>query len=135
MIALGTIRLSAVFFYCKMFCSTRMNDLFGVASMVMIVVIGIWILGLFIGVFFLCGSTVNDIFQTNQACLNNVTYLYALAYSSITLDFLVIVLPIPKELQNLALKAQRLTAVQVWYLSTSTTREISITVISLLAGA
>lgn len=94
---MGLVRLSALFFYRRVFVVTRRWDAFGIITTIWIIIVTLWIIGFLLLEIFQCGPNVSEGFSggASKVCLT-VVYLEAFVISSFLLDFSVLVLPIPK---------------------------------------
>lgn len=94
-IILGTIKLSVMFFYRRIFRGKAFNYY----SKGMIALVSAWSTAFFFTVFFECGAHFNylwsTLFNLLTHCTNDVMYLKAYAISDVITDGLILTTPIP----------------------------------------
>ena len=94
-IILGTIKLSVIFFYRRIF----RGKLFDYYSKGMIAVVCAWSTAFFFTVFFECGTHFEYLWSTLlnllTHCTNDLMYLKAYAISDVITDGLILAMPIP----------------------------------------
>ncbi|CAG8948805.1 hypothetical protein HYFRA_00001928 [Hymenoscyphus fraxineus] len=96
---LGVAKISALFFYRRIFCSAGRLDFFNIATAFFIVVVAIWTVVFFVMTFRLCGRHgVEWIAQPGNTAKCSLIYPYfaATTISDVVLDVLILGLPIPK---------------------------------------
>ena len=108
-LAMGFARMSAVFFFRRIFVSTKV-DVWDFITKFMITIIALWTLGFCIATVLACGTNVPGVWAPTNT---TVCALYpegkALTMSSFILDFIVLVLPLPKVCGNIRRLANVLT--------------------------
>ena len=94
-IILGTIKLSVIFFYRRIFRGKAFNYY----SKGMIAVVSAWSTAFFFTVFFECGTHFKYLWSTLlnllTYCSNDMMYLKAYAISDVITDGLILAMPIP----------------------------------------
>ncbi|CRG86468.1 hypothetical protein PISL3812_03474 [Talaromyces islandicus] len=114
---LGLVKLSALFFYRRIFCNGP-RDAFHVINIVSIVVVCLWIITFFTLNFSICGPHLTSLWDGGiPKCSRLHSYLEATAISDVILDFWIICLPLPN----------------IWSLRTSIKRRIAISGVFLFA--
>lgn len=96
---MGFTKISALFFYRRIFCVTSRTEMFGYATIISIVVISLWTVAFVILTFFLCGTHIWAMWTPSiklQDCGMDYPILQGLSISDIILDVWVLLLPIPK---------------------------------------
>ncbi|CAG8970975.1 hypothetical protein HYALB_00007643 [Hymenoscyphus albidus] len=96
---LGVAKLSALFFYRRIFCSTGRLDFFNISTGFFIVVVTVWTVVFFVTTFRLCGRHgVEWIAQPRNTAKCSLIYPYfaATTISDVVLDVLILGLAIPK---------------------------------------
>lgn len=96
---LGMSKLSALFFYRRIFCSTGARDVFNYMTMAFIAIVASWIVIFFVMTFNLCGHhSINWDVKPGHAALCKLTYPYfeATGISDFLLDVIILTLPLPK---------------------------------------
>ena len=95
MLAFGTVKLSIIFLYRRIFRGT----LFDICSFVMIGLVTVWTVGFFLTVLFQCGQNFwalwSNLFDYLTYCVNDTVYLEVNCISDIITDVLILVIPIP----------------------------------------
>lgn len=96
---LGLEKLSALFFFRRIFCITGRRDAFYIVSAVYIVVVAIWTIVFFVMTWNLCGhhGITWDV-QVGHSALCKLDYPYfkASTASDLILEVFILSLPIPK---------------------------------------
>ncbi|KAI6083360.1 hypothetical protein F4821DRAFT_280930 [Hypoxylon rubiginosum] len=104
---LACIKLSAVFFYRRIFCSSGDRTIFGIITWITIVVVTLWLIAFEFLTGFQCGTHFSALWDGSytQYCTISFPFLYGLAISDFLLDVWILVLPIPSILRlNTTLK-------------------------------
>ncbi|CAF9903464.1 MAG: hypothetical protein GOMPHAMPRED_000280 [Gomphillus americanus] len=115
--ALGCARLSAIFFYRRIFHTGKV-DAFDIITRIMIIIVVVWTVGFCISTTLSCGTNVSGIWAANNTAVCGLyTDERALTISSSVLDLVVLMLPLHK----------------IWKLHTSGARKIAISLVFLLA--
>ncbi|KAF7539569.1 hypothetical protein G7054_g2059 [Neopestalotiopsis clavispora] len=99
--AFGSLKLSILFFYRKIFCVSKTNrDAFNIITALMIVIVIVWTLTFGIGAIFLCGARPAyawaPIALVAEHCTAQLQFLEAYAISDFIMDCFIWSLPIPK---------------------------------------
>ncbi|KAK8079293.1 hypothetical protein PG994_003100 [Apiospora phragmitis] len=94
---LGSVKLSALFFYRRIFCNMEKRGIFNIIIWVTVIVVVLW---LFIFLFlpgFQCGTHFSALYDGtyNQYCKISLSIAYGLATSDFLLDVWILALPIP----------------------------------------
>lgn len=93
--ALGTMKLSVIFFYRRVF----RGQTFDFYSKTMIALVGVWITAFFLATLFECGTRVQymwtDILDVSTQCTNSVMYHNAYAISDLITEVMILAMPIP----------------------------------------
>lgn len=97
----GTVKLSALFFYRRVFCTRVKRDLFDYATWFFIFIVSAWIVGFLVFTFEVCpGHSVQWYIQPGRIgwCQPNLDYPYfdASTISDFILDVLVLGMAFPK---------------------------------------
>jgi hypothetical protein len=93
--ALGAVKLSALFFYYRIFCPHKNGPTRLVIFSVILIVI-LWTLFNLCVAVFACGTNVKLFFGGPSAkCINILLWLYTLSITDLITDVMVLVLPIP----------------------------------------
>lgn len=96
-IGVGCIRLSALFFYRRVFLTPKRWEPFGIVTMAGVVIVIVWIIGFVVFQVLACGIHVEWLFDiVKDPSCKIVQSLEGFVYSSFILDVLVLALPIPK---------------------------------------
>ena len=100
MFAFGAVKLSILFFYRRIFCSTRIGRTpFDIITKAMIAIIVIWIIGFGLGSIFLCRLTPSAAWgilaELEEKCVGQLLFLQGFAISDFITDFIILVLPLP----------------------------------------
>lgn len=96
-LSLGFTRLSALFFYRRVFIVAAKWEAFGILSFSLIVIVTLWTLGYVLLQVFACGNRFWELLDpmSIQDCALNA-FLESVPISSFILDVIVLVLPIPQ---------------------------------------
>jgi hypothetical protein len=100
--AFGLLKLSILFFYRKIFCSTRIagRTAFDVIITAAIYIVIAWTLAFGIGAIFICGTDPSfawaPVAEVAQKCTAQLPLLEGYAISDFIMDVLIWSLPIPK---------------------------------------
>ncbi|KAK5997679.1 hypothetical protein PT974_00034 [Cladobotryum mycophilum] len=116
----GTSKLSALFFYRRIFCPVGSRDAFQYLTIIFIAIVMSWVVVFVVMPFNLCGShSVDWAVQPGHSAKCKLTYPYfeAATISDFILDVLILILPLPK----------------IWSLKTTTSRKVAISGVFLLA--
>ncbi|KAF4629735.1 hypothetical protein G7Y89_g8416 [Cudoniella acicularis] len=119
-LTLGCTKLSALFFYRRIFCTTGTRDIFNMLTMVFITLASCWTVVFVVMTFNLCGHHgINwDVQPGNSAkCSLDFPYFEAVTISDFILDVLILGLPISK----------------IWTLNANNRRKAAISTVFLLA--
>lgn len=100
-LCLGFSKLSALFFFRRILCVGHRRDYFNYATIAGIIIVSCWTITFGTLVFFDCGTHLSTMWMTNRAvfdaeCKNDYRILKGLTISAFLLDFLIVMLPIPK---------------------------------------
>jgi len=93
--ALGAVKLSALFYYYRIFCphKTGPTRLIIISAIVIVV---LWTLCNLCVAVFACGTNVKLFFGApSDRCINILLWLYTLSITDLITDVMVLVLPIP----------------------------------------
>lgn len=116
----GLVKLSALFFYRRIFCSTGIRDIFNVISGILIVIVVIWTVIFFVLTFNFCiGHNIEYNFPVGNSAHCKLIYPWfeASTTSDFALDLIILTLPLPK----------------IWSLHATTSRKLAISGVFLLA--
>ena len=94
-IILGTIKLSVIFFYRRLFRGRAFDHY----SKGMMAVVGFWATAFFLGVLFECGTRFEDLWSTLlnliSHCADEEIFFKAFAISDVIIDGLILAMPCP----------------------------------------
>ncbi|TAQ83652.1 hypothetical protein B7494_g8026 [Chlorociboria aeruginascens] len=119
-ITLGLTKLSALFFYRRIFCSTGQRDIFNIVSGILALVVVIWTIVFFVLTLNFCvGHNIQYNFPVGNSANCKLIYPWfeASTTSDFGLDVLILALPIPR----------------IWSLHTNASRKIAISGVFMLA--
>jgi hypothetical protein len=98
-LALGSLKLSFIFLYRRLFNVGGPRSTFNIASTASIAVIGVWTLTFFLGIMLFCPGHVSSFWSSipeeRQDCWDLTIFFYVLYWSDVATDLLVILLPVP----------------------------------------
>ena len=98
-LGLGSIKLSFVFFYRRIFVSGNPRSAFSIATFVVIGIIAAWTISYFFTFIFVCGTHPSVFWESTKAssahCFKTSKNLQGYAISDFLTDFFVILLPVP----------------------------------------
>ncbi|KAI1107301.1 hypothetical protein F4804DRAFT_297454 [Jackrogersella minutella] len=94
---LACVKLSALFFYRRIFCASGKRTTFGVVTWITIVIVILWLLVFQFLTGFQCGTHFSALWDGSyvQYCTISFPFLYGLAISDFLLDIWILLLPIP----------------------------------------
>ncbi|KAI1474196.1 hypothetical protein F4774DRAFT_415060 [Daldinia eschscholtzii] len=94
---LACIKLSAVFFYRRIFCTSGKRTTFGIVTWVTITVVILWLLVFQFLTGFQCGTHFSALWDGSYTkyCTISFPFLYGLVISDFLLDIWILALPIP----------------------------------------
>ncbi|KAI5863695.1 hypothetical protein GGS23DRAFT_510789 [Durotheca rogersii] len=94
---LACVKLSALFFYRRIFCATEKRTIFGTATWVTIAIVILWLLFFQFLTGFQCGTHFSALWDGSylQYCTISFPFLYGLVISDFLLDVWILALPIP----------------------------------------
>ncbi|KAL8993186.1 MAG: hypothetical protein Q9169_006530 [Polycauliona sp. 2 TL-2023] len=102
-LALGCIKMSFIFFYRRIFSVGTNTKIFNFASIASLVIMAVWMLGFFLAVMLICPGHVGKYWTPPsiraEYCWTTTKFLYALCWSDVATDLIVILLPIPSILR------------------------------------
>jgi hypothetical protein len=97
-ISLGTIKLSFLFFFRRIF-NVSMNKIFSIVTITMIVLVSIWTLGFFLTFLFACKGHFSawwtSIAILRAQCIHTIEFNNGFALSDVIMDFMFLVIPVP----------------------------------------
>ncbi|CAF9921783.1 MAG: hypothetical protein GOMPHAMPRED_002398 [Gomphillus americanus] len=116
----GFVKLSALFFYRRIFCSGR-NGVFNIVTWVTIAVVVAWEICFFVMTFLVCGPDLHNLFYNASTTICTILFPYyeATVISDFLLDVLILVMPIPL----------------IWRLHTNISRKLAVTGVFMFALA
>lgn len=119
-LCLACIKLSAVFFYRRLFCgkgSTR-HDWFNVVTLVTVGILTLWLIVFEFLAGFECGANIASLWDGNylRDCSITFPFLYGEAVSDFLLDVWILILPIPRIMQLHASTEKKLGIIGVFML-------------------
>lgn len=97
-LGLGCTKASILFFYMRIFTTTKRSRTYGlfIASIVVIVAM---MIGFFLATLFECRAHVSAMWQSAEAletyCPNSDSYDYGFTISDFITDFIILIMPIP----------------------------------------
>lgn len=96
-VTLGFTKMSAIFFYRRIFCVGHYSRSFHILSITSIVIVGCWLITFPFLAGFQCGTHFSALWNGTYAqyCYLSFPYLYGLAISDFLLDVWILVLPVP----------------------------------------
>jgi hypothetical protein len=99
--AFGSLKLSILFFYRKIFCVSKANnDAFNTITTSMIAIVFVWTVSFGIGAIFLCGARLvyawAPVALVAEHCTSQLQFLEGYAISDFIIDCFIWALPIPK---------------------------------------
>jgi len=119
-LSLGCIKLSALFFYHRIFCVSGRRQLFRNIIVCSVVVTALWTIAFVLLTCLQCGTHFSALWAVRaikiQYCHISYPYLLSFAISDFILDFWIIVLPLP----------------QIWKIKSTTKRRIGVSAVFLL---
>lgn len=117
--SLACTKLSALFFYRRIFCVGVKTQWFNIASLVTIVIVVIWLVVFQFLTGFQCGTHFSALWNGTytEYCTISFPFLYGLAVSDFLLDLLILALPIPRILQLHASIKKKLAIIGVFLLA------------------
>lgn len=102
-LALGFIKLSVLFFYRRIFCTIG-GGVFDCVNKILLGVTAAWTLTFFFTHLFSCGKEITALWgplkDTIRFCKNTLSMENGFGISDFVLDFLVLILPIPKVIES-----------------------------------
>lgn len=97
---LGLAKLSALFFYRRIFCSGHPRNAFSILTVLTIAVIAAWTITFFVMTFLVCGPNINYLWAPGHSasakCGLIYHYFMGTTISDFLLDVFILILPIPK---------------------------------------
>ncbi|OTA80301.1 hypothetical protein M434DRAFT_38033 [Hypoxylon sp. CO27-5] len=98
---LACVKLSALFFYRRIFCASGKRTMFGTTTWVTIVVVILWLIVFQFLTGFQCGTHFSALWDGSyiQYCTISFPFLYGLVISDFLLDIWILALPIPSILR------------------------------------
>ena len=98
-LALGCIKLSFIFFYRRIFNVGTKTAVFNIVSLASLVLMAIWMLGFFLAVLLICPGHISAYWSSTAVrikyCWNTTKFLYALTWSDVGTDLIVLLMPVP----------------------------------------
>ncbi|CAG8961550.1 hypothetical protein HYFRA_00013969 [Hymenoscyphus fraxineus] len=98
-LALGCIKLSFIFFYRRIFNVGPNKSVFNIVSIAAIVLMIIWMFGIFLAVMLICPGHVSAFWGPasvrQKYCWSTIKFLYAFTWSDVGTDLIVLLMPIP----------------------------------------
>lgn len=122
-LALGFIKLGALFFYRRIFSTGSPNATFNTILYLYIVITILWIIAMLIMNGAQCGSHISTLWTTSvsdyiEYCIYTFPWLMGFAISNFLLDLMILALPLPK----------------IWSLHANTARKFALTMVFGLAA-
>jgi hypothetical protein len=102
--ALACIKISALFFYRRIFCVSGRKARFSIITMATAVVVVLWLVTFLLLTGFQCGSHFSALWDGTylRYCTVSFPFLYGLVISDLLLDVWILTLPIPEVSARLA---------------------------------
>jgi len=118
-VSLACSKLSAVFFYRRIFCVGGRKGWFEYTTQVTIAAIVCWLITFCFLAAFQCGSHFSALWDGtyNTYCVYSFPYLLGVSISGFLLDIWILILPIPRVLQLRASLSQKLSIIGVFLLA------------------
>ncbi|KUI67586.1 hypothetical protein VM1G_02813 [Cytospora mali] len=118
-ISLACIKLSALFFYRRIFCVGLRTQWFNIASFVTIMIVVIWLIVFQFLTGFQCGTHFSALWDGTytEYCTISFPFLYVLAVSDFLLDIWILALPIPRIIQLQASIQRKVAIIGVFLLA------------------
>lgn len=118
-ITLACTKMSALFFYRRVFCSVPYSKAFNIITIVSIVIVGCWLIAFEILSGLQCGTHFSALWNGNyeKYCTISFSQLYGLAISDFLLDVWILVLPIPVILSLHLSLAKKLSIIGIFMLA------------------
>lgn len=117
--SLACIKLSALYFYRRIFCVGGLRQWFDIASLITVALVVLWLFVFSFLAGFQCGLHFSALWDGTytEYCTISFPFLYGLAVSDFLLDIWIIVLPIPRVLQLHASLSKKLGIIGVFLLA------------------
>ena len=97
-IALGCIKLSILFFYRRIFCTTK-SGIFHYITIFGVSVVSAWSIGFFFALLLICGSSIEaqwgSLMTLSAKCSSSPALKLGVAISDFIIDCVIMVMPIP----------------------------------------
>ncbi|MCJ1360447.1 MAG: hypothetical protein MMC33_010452 [Icmadophila ericetorum] len=117
--ALACIKISALFFYRRIFCVSGRKAWFSILTLATAATIILWLITFLLLTGFQCGSHFSALWDGThlQYCTISFPFLYGLVISDLLLDVWVLALPIPQVLKLQTTRRRRLSILGVFLLA------------------
>ncbi|KAB8300847.1 hypothetical protein EYC80_002775 [Monilinia laxa] len=122
-LTLGCVKISALFFYYRIFCEHGRRNVFGYLVIISIVVCCLWVIAFTILVGLSCGTHFSALWTSSKAVFLQYCgkrphqFLLSMSISDFLLDFWIISLPIPQILKIKTSLSRRLAIIGVFLLA------------------
>ena len=95
--ALACIKISAIFFYRRIFCVSGNKTYFSIATLATAIIVFLWLVAFLLLTGFQCGSHFSAMWNGTyvEYCTVSFPFLYGLVISDFLLDVWILALPVP----------------------------------------